>query len=374
MNPLFHPALVNDPFGDPALYVEFKYERRALLFDLGDLAPLSTRKLLRISHVFVSHTHMDHFSGFDRLLRVMLGRDKSLVLFGPPGFADRVRHRLHSYTWNLVGNFQTDLVLRAVEVHDEAHGVAVVFRLKQAFRADPQRACSFDRGVLVDEPGFRLRAAVLDHGTPCLAFALEEKQHVNVLKGAVEKQGFRIGPWLRELRRSVLEGAPNDRPFVVRWRENGVTRQRTVPLGELKDRILRMVPGQRIAYVVDAAYHPANAAKIVSLARNADALFIEAAFLDADSEIATNKRHLTARQAGDLAREAGAKRIVPFHFSARYSGLGKRLVEEAEAAFAPCPSRDGTVPSVDQTRAGSSTDETPASTSSSRSRFAVDRR
>ena len=73
MKPVLHAQLVNSPFGDPCLYIDFLFERRALQFDLGDISRLSARKLLRISHIFVSHTHMDHFIGFDSIVRVCLG-------------------------------------------------------------------------------------------------------------------------------------------------------------------------------------------------------------------------------------------------------------------------------------------------------------
>ena len=104
-------------------------------------------------------------------------------------------------------------------------------------------------------------------------------------------------------------------------------------LAVLKQHVLRTGRGQKIAYVVDAAYHERNVDKIISLARGADQLFIEAAFLDADAGIAAQRQHLTARQAGDIAKRAGVVRIVPFHFSVRYRKKGDRLRSEAEQAF-----------------------------------------
>lgn len=83
MVPVFHPRLVNDPFGDPCLYIDVQRERRAILFDLGDIGGLEAAKVMRVSDVFVSHTHIDHFIGFDHLLRLLLGRGKKLRIFGP---------------------------------------------------------------------------------------------------------------------------------------------------------------------------------------------------------------------------------------------------------------------------------------------------
>src|SRR5512132_3445812 len=112
MTPSFSSYLVNDCFGDPGVYVEVRWSKQALLFDLGENAALGSTRLLRASDLFVSHTHMDHFIGFDAVVRVALGRGKTLRLYGPPGLIDNVNGKLRGYTWNLVDNYLLTIDVR----------------------------------------------------------------------------------------------------------------------------------------------------------------------------------------------------------------------------------------------------------------------
>lgn len=334
MKPQFHPTLVNGPFGDPAVFVDFLFERRALLFDLGEIAQLPPRKILRLSHIFVSHTHVDHFIGFDHLVRICLGRERKLHLFGPPGFVDQVWHRLAAYTWNLVESFPTDFTVVATELHPDGKALAAEFHCRRGFRSEGNMVHAVSGGVLLDEESFRVRAVFLDHKIPCLAYTLEEKSHVNIMKNRLDELGLPVGPWLAELKRAVLCEEPGETPFRVWWREGGGVTERWLPLGELRERVLSVVPGEKIAYVTDAGYTPENAERIAALAGGADYLFIEAAFLEEEAERAAEKCHLTAQQAGTLARRAGAVRVIPFHYSPKYTGTEHRLEREVAEAFA----------------------------------------
>lgn len=332
MRPLFHPVFLNDPFADPGVFIDCIFEKRALLFDLGDLRNLPSRKILRVSDIFVSHAHMDHFFGFDHLLRLILGRDKTIRLFGPSGFISQVEHKLLAYTWNLVHHYEEDLQFEVIEIHDEHKGQRAVFSCRARFRRTEEASVQFSHGSLIDEPFFRVKTAVLDHFTPCLAFCLEEKTHVNVWKNKLEDMGLPVGPWLVNLKKKILENAPDDTMIVVSWGRGNKFLEKTMPLQLLK-KAVHLTPGQKIAYVTDVRYTENNIEKMIELVKDADLLFIETPFLQEDIEKAAKKGHLTTQQAGIIASKARVKQVLPFHFSPAHRLHPQRFYEELGTFF-----------------------------------------
>jgi ribonuclease Z len=228
MRYLFEPRLVNDAFGDPALYVDFRDERRALLFDLGDISVLPPRKLMRLSHIFVTHAHMDHFAGFDHLLRVVLGRKANVVLFGGPEFVAQVEHKLRAHTWNVVHRYEVELVIDVHEIGVDGGGKRARFSSRRGFEREACASLELADDVL-HEATFRVRGRFVDHDIACLSYAIEEKAHVNVGKDRVTALELSTGSWLRTLKQAVLTGAAGETPILVQWRdrhgEHAVTRQ-----------------------------------------------------------------------------------------------------------------------------------------------------
>jgi len=329
MKPAFLPRLINHPFGDPGLFVELRHSGRAVLFDLGRIDRQAAANLFKITHVFVSHTHMDHFIGFDHLLRLLLTRDCQLDLFGPPGFIDNVRGRLAGYTWNLVGSYP--FVINVHEVGFEKID-CLTLPARTAFRPGERTRRPFT-GVLYECDEWLVRCAHLDHRIPCLGFALEEKTRLNVRPERLTALGVPAGRWLNELKRAVREKQPDDTPIRAAWRDGAEQRERTLPLGELRETLLVETRGQKLAYVVDTLFSRDNLERIRKLAGGADVFYCESLFLDADRDQASKRYHLTARQAGTLARAAGVGRLETFHFSPRYDRDPTPLRAEAQAVF-----------------------------------------
>ncbi len=336
MNPSFSSYLVNDVFGDPGVYVEIRWSKRALLFDLGHNDSLGPTRLLRANDIFVSHTHMDHFIGFDAVLRVALGRGKTLRLFGPPGLIDNVQGKLRGYTWNLVDGYP--LTIEVQEFHRQEIRQAF-FHAADAFHLSerPARPLASDprthRFTILEDPMFTVSAVALNHRIPSFSYSLEEQFHINVNKQKLHEAGLPVGAWLKEVKQHIWQGQPDNFRFTVTLYDEHRREEREFVLGEVKERFLTISRGQKIAYVVDARYDDENEAKIVALAQGADLFYCEAPYLDVDAEKARDRYHLTARQAGLMARKARVRDLVVFHFSPRYTGQGEALEREAMEAF-----------------------------------------
>ena len=85
MKTTFRPRLLNGQTGDPALLVSLRWQGRALLVDLGRIDRTPAATLLPVEAVFVSHTHMDHFMGFDQLLRLFWRATRRSASTAPRG-------------------------------------------------------------------------------------------------------------------------------------------------------------------------------------------------------------------------------------------------------------------------------------------------
>jgi ribonuclease Z len=320
MQKLFY-GLVNGSTGDPALYLELA--GRAALVDCGHLIPLRTARIHRVREVFISHAHVDHFFGFDWLVRVFLGADRELDVYGPPGMADRVAAKIDGYTWNIEMDFA--LVVRVHEIHERELATSEVRVRHGVERAMRARRAPREGDLVLDLATHRVRAAPVDHGTPCLAYVYEQKRGVRILEAELARRGLPRGPWLRELRSLVLAGAPGDAEITV----DGEARR----LGDLAPGLTEVAPGTKVAYVSDTLFTDEVRARVTALAAGADTFFCEGKYLARDGDRAGSSRHLTAREAAILAREAGARELVLFHPSPKYQDDYGRLLDEARSEF-----------------------------------------
>jgi ribonuclease Z len=335
MNPSFSSYLVNDCFGDPGVYVEVRWSKRALLFDLGQNDSLGATRLVRATDVFVSHTHMDHFIGFDAVVRVALGRGKTLRLYGPPGLIENVHGKLRGYTWNLVDGYPLTIQVR--EFWPQEIRQATFHAASGFVRSDAAvyPLALHHRGLftVLEDPMFTVSAVALNHRIPSFAYALEERFHINVNKQKLHDAGLPVGGWLKEVKQHLWAGQPDDFRFTAVLFDEHRRMEREFVLGDFAREFLRISRGQKLAYVVDTRYDDDNEAKIVALAKGADIFYCESPYLEVDVEKARDRYHLTARQAGVMARKAGARDLVVFHFSPRYTGQGDAIEQEAQEAF-----------------------------------------
>lgn len=319
MDAHFKTTLVNGRTGDPALLLELPQQKRSVLFDAGDLSALDASALRRVTHLFLSHAHIDHIIGFDALLRAKMNHASEVAVFGPHGTIGRIGHRLRGYEWDLVEGIKPVLAFTVHEASGETLKIAR-FVLQKRFKPEglPPVAAPSD-GLLLDTPWLKVRAAVLRHHGPVLAFRAEAPSLVTVDAGAILERGWSLGPWIAKLKAAVLAG-----------NKSLGTPEGSKSLASLAD-MVRVVPGHSLGYVTDMADTQANRLAAQALVAKVDKLFIEAPFLQGDGATPPERGHISALTAGQIARNAGVGSVEPFHFSARHKPT--ELLAEVATGF-----------------------------------------
>lgn len=299
-------SLVNGVGGDPLLQLRLLHEARSLLFDLGDTGRMPLRSAHQVSDVFITHCHADHIGGFMWFLRSRIGHFPPCRLFGPPGLMRHITGMISGILWDRVEDRGPRFVVQ------EWHGDHL--KRWKITAGEPTPTPLEDKptpdGVLYREPEFQVRATLLDHGTPVLAYAWEPFGKLQVRNDRLKAMGLEPGPWLHDLKMSVLRKEPDalisPDPSCT-WRAEDLARK-----------LLIQAPGDKVVYGTDFADTPENIGKMTALARDAHTLFCEASFMAEDEDQARRTHHLTTRACARIANGAQVRQLIAFHFSHRY--------------------------------------------------------
>jgi ribonuclease Z len=325
MRPSFLPRLVNGPLFDPVVYVRILNERKALLFDCGHFEGLAPRELLSLEAVCISHTHMDHFMGLDRILRAILHRDQPLTIYGPEGITGKTLSKLRSYTWNLSSGYALEITICEV-----LPGCMHITRTRAdtGFAVTRRSTAPLQGARIYVSPRYSLDAVILEHTVPCLAYVLKEPFHLNILKNAFTGRGYLPGAWVGTLKAHIFAGRMEELITV-----NTHAGTQKVRVSRLKEELVTITPGQSVAFVTDISCSRENIAALKGPDRGTDMLFIEAYYLHELKDHAAARGHLTARQAGMIAGMLEAGQVFPMHVSPRYHDRLDEIRAEVDAAW-----------------------------------------
>ncbi|MFD8220687.1 ribonuclease Z [Streptomyces sp. NPDC059697] len=255
-----------------------RWDGEGLLFDPGEG---TQRQMLRagvaahdLHRICVTHFHGDHSLGLAGVIqRINLDRVPHEVTAHYPRSGQRFFDRLR---------------------------YATAYRETVELTEAPVEA----DGVLATTPSYTLEARRLSHPVESFGYRLVEPDGRRILPELLAEHGIK-GPDVGRIQR---EGALG---------------------GVSLDDVSEERRGQRFAFVMDTRLCEG----VDALAEGCDLLVIESTFLDGDHQLAVDHGHLTAGQAGRVARDAGVRHLVLTHFSQRYSEPGEFERQARAAGF-----------------------------------------
>jgi ribonuclease Z len=262
------------------------YNNEHYLVDCGEGTQLRMRhmgaRFQRITHIFISHLHGDHYLGLVGLLSTMhlLGRTADLHLHAPGPLKEII-----------------DLQLRVSDT-----------RLRFTLHFHPLQTT--ERALIAETNQMQVYAFPLAHRIPTWGFQFcERPREGKINKAELERRGLPL---------SAVPGLKSGHDYTD---DRGIVHRSA-------DLVDPPLPSRSYAYCSDTAFAP----HVAEFVKGSDVLYHESTFLDEHAHRAKETFHSTARQAAEIAALAGVGKLVMGHYSARYKDLAP-FAEEASAVF-----------------------------------------
>jgi ribonuclease Z len=304
------------PFHDPALLVTPINSSETILLDCGTLDSVRTRNLMKVRWLLLSHLHIDHLIGFDHLLRVRLFSDLPLSIYGPPGTVEVIGHRLQGYAWNLTSG--SPFVVHAFDLPTESESEirSARFVCNDKFVPAPSTEKPKWEGHSLElDSSLTVHWYPVQHGVPCCCYRIDCTFPPQFSLQSCRRLGLQPGPWVSKLTRGnpvsqIVDGKERDEVW-------------------LAAHLLESRPLQRLGYLTDTLLDSDLHTRLAVFFGDIDILVSETAYLEAETEAATQNLHMTTTQVARLARDCRAKQLLIFHLSRRHmeKGPDKHLAE-----------------------------------------------
>ena len=275
VEPTFFAGLLDDP----VLYVRVRPQDSAFLFDCGQIHHLAKRVLRSVTHLFISHAHMDHFMGMDTFIRNNHVSSRTVDIYGPPGIAGKTACKLAAFDWNLAE--PSWCTFRVHEIHSDRTAIFILpgaegFPCRLADEQPRRNRIIHQRGHLMVE------AELCDHMIPSVIYRVTEPPPFEIDQRKLDQAGLIRGEWLRLLEKLFRQGFAESVPVpVLRREEENVEMQEIQDAQGLYDAIRTDHPAAAIGYISDIGFSDKNKEKVTSLMAGVTLLVCECSFLAA---------------------------------------------------------------------------------------------
>ncbi|MFZ6665481.1 ribonuclease Z [Peijinzhouia sedimentorum] len=258
-----------------------------MLIDCGEGTQIQLRNFKipfqKISRIFISHLHGDHYLGLVGLLFTfhLLQRKSPLTIYGPPGLREIISLQLKYSNSSL--QYDLDFIEWKPEIKE----------------------------LLFENEHFTVNSFPLKHRIPCSGFVFLEKPKP---KSIIKEN---LPDWIRIHQFQLLKNGedishPETGEIFTNWLFTKSAKK-----------------SRKYVFCSDTIYDES----IISTVAGADLLYHEATFMDDMTERASQTFHSTAKQAASIALKANVKMLLLGHFSIRYKDL-EPLQTEAREVFA----------------------------------------